>query len=150
MISLIISLISTVGPAGIGAGLKLFSGLLQNRSDFKLAQIAAGAANTEAFQSIFKQDGMSKASANTRRILAVIIMTTCSVCAILGMLWSKQEFVTFIIPEMKQGFKVLWGFISIPSTKELTVKLTLGHLSLMFMSIGSMTAGFYFTPSGRK
>ena len=93
---------------------------------------------------------MSEASAVTRRILAVMIMLCASIIAIYATIHSQSPFTTFVIPEAKSGWSVLWGLVSFPSAKEVTVSLTLGHLALMMMSIASMTAGFYFTPSGRK
>lgn len=154
MIELALGLFSSLGSAGFGSALKLFSGFIQGRHEQKMARLAMDARRDSAFQSTFQdasQGGMSNASAWTRRILAIIILSSVSICGIYCVFNSNQPFQTLQIPASKSGLSIFWGLITFPSAaKDVTVTLTTGHLALMFFNIGAMTAGFYFTPSGRK
>ncbi|GAG09247.1 unnamed protein product, partial [marine sediment metagenome] len=75
---------------------------------------------------------------------------TGSAVALIGAFHSEWQLTTFLLPEMKTGIKLLWGFISIPATKETTVVITMGHMTFMYMEIVALVAGFYFTPGHRS
>ena len=152
MIELLISLFSAAGSAGLGSVLKLVAGALAGRRENKLATIAATNGTAVAFQSIFGtgENAMSKESAMTRRIIAIMLVGTMCAIGILCVLDPAKDFVTCLMPEMKDGFSLLFGIIKFPSSKEVTVTLTMGHLALTFMNIGALSVGFYFTPGGRR
>lgn len=146
---LLVTLFSTVGSAGFGSVLKLLSGLIQSRRDAKLANMAAMSKNVASFQAIFGKDGMSKASAMTRRYIALILISGGTYMACYSVMNAAQPFITFVLPEMREGFQFL--FIKFPPRKgDTTVTLTLGHVALMYLNIVALSAGFYFTPAGSK
>lgn len=152
MIELLISLFSVVGSAGFGSFLKIIAGALSDRRENKLTTIAAMSGKAIAWQSIFGtgKDAMSAESAQTRRILACMLVLTMCIIAIMCVYDPNKKFVTFLLPEMKDGFSFLFGLLKFPTTKEVTVTLTMGHLALTFMNIGALSVGFYFTPGGRR
>ena len=150
MIELLMSLFSVAGSAGFGSILKLLSGALAGRRDHKLAVIAAMSKSDRNFQAIFKPGQQSKGSSVTRRILGMMLVGTICYIGIYAVQNPGVELITWIIPEAKQSWAMLWGFLKFPASKEITVVITLGHLAIMVINIGAMAVGFYFTPSGSR
>ena len=144
------SLFSVAGSAGFGSILKLFGAWQGNTNERKLATIAALSKSDKNFQSIFKPGEQSSGSMWTRRILGMMLIGTLCYIGIYAIQNPGVELTTWLIPEAKQSWTLLWGFLSFPATKEITVSLTLGHLAIMVVNIAAMCVGFYFTPGGRR
>ena len=150
MIELLISLFSTAGSAGFGSLLKQVGNFFQGRHDAKMADIAARAQNAAVFQKFLSEGPQAKSSAFTRRLLGAMLVGLICFIGVWGITHPQDQFTTFIIPEAKQGWKFLWGLFTFPTTKDVTVVLTSGHLALMSLNIAAISVGFYFTPSGRR
>jgi len=152
MIELLVSLFSVAGSAGFGSFLKIVAGVFEGRTNRKLAAVGAMRSDAVAFQrAVFGGNSKtSRSSAFTRRILAIMLVGLIVFVGSYGVINPGTEFTTFLMPEMKNGFSFLWGFLKFPTTKEVTVILTTGHLSLMAINIAAISVGFYFTPVGQK
>ena len=166
MLELILTLLPTLGSAGAGSVLKMLGGAIQEymaartvEKREKMALILRDAlANRQAdldFQkAVFGGNNEdSRSSLVTRRILAVMGMSTFAVIAILCTCWPGVTLITFAPPELAGGgdVSVLWGFVSFPkSAAVVTTAVTTGHITLMAMNALVMILAFYFTPGGRK
>lgn len=155
MISLITMLLSAVGPAGIGSGLKIFAGLIDSWSAASetrekrelVRELENKGVDNETLRII---NGSDNGGRLNRRIAMSIGMFTFAVCEILCVCFPSAELVTFNLPENLHGVSVLWGLASFPSSAAITVVVTTGHLALMGFQMMSLMFGFYFTPGGRK
>ena len=86
----------------------------------------------------------------TRRLLALIIMSTMSAVVILCTLYPDVELTTLTNISGEGKTSLLFGLITYP-TKQTPVALTTGHLATYFVVIlAPMVIGFYYTPGGRK
>lgn len=143
----------------MGSVLKMISGALdsaqQRKADearLKLIYELKGRRADKNFQaSIF---GDSEAAVlygrHTRRIIAIIGVCNFFVLTVLAILFPTAEITTFTLPEFNKPFTLLWGLISIPSNKPITVILTTGHIAIVGLHILAIIFGFYFTPGGRQ
>lgn len=155
MIELITMLFSVVGPAGMGSGLKIFAGIVDRFSAASEAreqrelirELEHDKIDNEILKTINGSDGGGRFN---RRIALVIGMSTFAISQILCVLYPSAEIVTFTTPEQLRGASIFWGFVSFPSSGDITVSVTTGHLALMGFQMMSMMFGFYFTPGGRK
>ena len=155
MIELITMLLSVVGPAGMGSGLKIAAGLVDRFAAAGearekreiLREIENAKIDNETLNAINGTDGGGRYN---RRIALVIGMSTFAVCQVLCVLYPSALLLTFNSPESLKGFSVLWGFFNFPTSSDTTVTLTTGHMAIMGFQMMSMMFGFYFTPGGRK
>jgi hypothetical protein len=157
MIQLLATVLSVAGSAGFASFLKIagtgIHGFFEARHDHKMAQMHHMATSDTAYQTQFKSSedgGMSTSAANTRRLMACMLSGMIVFIGCYSILHPDKELTTFILPEVKKSFGLLWGFITIPSSKEVTVVVTLGHLSIMCLNLAAMVISFYFTPGGRR
>ena len=155
MIELITMLLSVVGPAGMGSGLKIVAGVVDRFSASHearekrelLRELETQKIDNETLKTI---NGTDNGGRFNRRVALVIGMSTFAVCQILCVLYPSAPIVTFTTPEQLQGLSLGWGLIVFPSGADITVTITTGHLALMGFQMMSMMFGFYFTPSGRR
>ena len=159
MISLLATMITAVGPAGIGSALKMIASALDRRAERALEKQKQETINAlknreldiEWAKIMFGSNPEHQAySRGTRRILAVGGMLTLAAIAIICTIYPSVPLVTFVPPEHQREISLLWGFVSFPVTRDMVVTITTGHLALMSVSIYSMVFGFYFTPGGSK
>lgn len=159
MIGLLTMLFSTVGAAGAGSALKMIGGFIQAWMENRniAAREKAGFALKERAHDIEFQklvfggnNADSQSALNTRRILAVIGVSTLSATTILSILYPGAELVTFTPPESRGDTSFLWGLITIKDQAAMVTRITTGHVAIMGVTSFSMILGFYFTPGGRK
>ncbi|WOO40368.1 hypothetical protein [Rubellicoccus peritrichatus] len=159
MLALLATFIASVGSAGIGSILKIIAGLIDSyaargeaREKREALRDAKKNAHNIEFAKLLYGDGetLHIFSRWTRRIVALIGVSTLAVLGILALLWPTAPIVTFYPPEQQQSFSLLWGLLTIPIRAGETVTVSSGHIALMVVSIFSMIVGFYFTPGGRK
>ena len=154
-------LLSTLGATGMGSLLKMAGGIVasvyENRaaeSKRRLARdLALSKADAELQKNLFGEPDkeVTLFTRTTRRILALIGMLNFFTISVLCTLYPSVPLITFIPPDSKEGFKFLWGFITIPAGHEITVVITTGHIALISVTTLAAIVGFYFTPSaGRR
>lgn len=143
------------GSAALGSILKgIFGTIADNRQhkfELELAREARGNEFALKFQEQLNNGEGGKFTRATRRLLAVILVSTLSAVVILCTLFPSAEIITLSNPASGEGnTSFLFGLISYPS-KQTPVALTTGHLATYFVVIlAPMVIGFYYTPGGRK
>lgn len=153
-------LLTTLGAGGFGSLMKILASFVAQiiearsiRARDELAKtLALAKADVHFQQAVFGGNNEDSASSQfTRRILAIIGMSTFSAIAVICTLVPDAPFAT--IPpgtESATGVTLFWGAVSFPPSKPVPTVLTTGHITLMAMTTLSMIMGFYFTPGGRK
>tara|TARA_Y100000004_G_scaffold28994_1_gene29857 strand:+ start:24376 stop:24840 length:465 start_codon:yes stop_codon:yes gene_type:complete len=142
------------GSAALGSILKgVFGTIADNRQqkfELELAREARGNEFALKFQEQLNNGEGGKFTRATRRLLAVILMSTLSAVVILCTLFPSAEIITLTNPNGDGETSFLFGLITYPS-KQAPVALTTGHLATYFVVIlAPMVVGFYYTPGGRK
>jgi hypothetical protein len=162
MIELILTLLPMLGSAGAGSLLKMLGGIAQEvmaarsleRKEKMALILQSRAADLDFQKSVFGSNNEdSKSALFTRRILAILGMSTFCVIAILCTLFPASPLVTFAPQKASGGGTVslLFGLVSFPkSASVVTTTVTTGHLALMSANALVMIMAFYFTPGGRK
>jgi len=159
MITLLLSLFASGGGVALGSILKTFTGFADSishrkeiREHRKILKESKDSATTLAFQKAVFGDGNSQDgnyATHTRRMLALIGVSTLAVVTIHCVLFPYDAFVT--LPNVASaGDSTSWsifGLITIPRSNK-PIQLTLGHLALMNLGSLQMILGFYF--AGRK
>jgi hypothetical protein len=160
MFELFFTLFTGGGAMGLGSILKIGAGWLDSKSAAneakekrKLLEKAENAKNAIEFQQALTGDGKEGMFArHTRRMLALIGVSTLAVCTIHCTLFPTDEFITLgsvASGEGVQSFSFLFGLFEIPRNDK-PILLTLGHLAATNYIALNMILGFYFTPGGRK
>ena len=159
MFGLITMLVSTLGATGMGSMLKIIAGAIDRICDAKeakekrklAAQLKEVEINTELYKALFGGNDQSAGFTRyTRRIIAIMSMVNIMIISILCTIWPDVPFITFTLPEFREGLTLFWGIIKFPATQSMTVIITTGHMALMTLTMLSAMIGFYFTPAGRK
>lgn len=159
MISLLTMLFSSIGAAGFGSALKIVGGFIQGWAENRniAARERAGlalkdrAADIEFQKLVFGGSNADSQSALfTRRLLAIIGVSTLAAVTILCTLFPTAELVTFTPADARGRTSFLFGLIAVEHSTDLVTVITTGHIALMGFSSFSMILGFYFTPGGRK
>jgi hypothetical protein len=153
MIELLIGLLTAGGSAGFGSFLKIAGGIFdswnkarETKAEAEFLREAREHEQSLEFQrTLMGTDNYSK---HTRRVLAVIGMSTLSILTIWCAFVPELPLVTFA-REAGDG-SILFGLIKYPISAK-TVTVTLGHIALVAGTVVyPMIVGFYFTPGGRK
>lgn len=163
MISLIITLISTLGATGIGSGLKMMSGFIASMSEIKaknadrelIRDLERAKISVAVQKQIFGGNSeASRYSRQTRRIMAIIGGVTFMICMLIFAIFPSIPLITFATAGgVASSFSVLWGLISVPAVAAgTTVVITTGHMLIVGFAIIGLIFGFYFTPiyNGRR
>ena len=145
---------------GLGSIIKMGAGFLDSKAAAneakekrKLLQQAEDAKHAIEFQKALTGDNKGGMFARaTRRLLALIGVSTLAFCTIHCTLFPGDAFITLpsvASGEGAQSISILWGIFEIPRSDK-PIQLTLGHLAAAnFISL-NMILGYYFTPGGRK
>jgi hypothetical protein len=142
------------GSAALGSILKgVFGTIADNRQqkfELELARECRGNEFALKFQQQMSSGEGGKFTRATRRLLAVILMSTLSTVVILCTLFPSAEIITLSNPNGDGQTSFLFGLVTYPS-QQTPVALTTGHLATYFVVIlAPMVVGFYYTPGGRK
>ena len=154
MFELLTMFLTGGGSAALGAILKGVFGIItdarQQKFEIDLARESRGNQNALEFQKQLSNGEGGKFARATRRLLAVILMSTLSAVVILCTLFPTAEIITLTNPTGEGNTSFFFGLINYPS-KQAPVVLTTGHLATYFVVIiAPMVSGFYFTPGGRR
>jgi len=153
MIELLIGLLTAGGSAGFGSFLKIAGGIFDsiNRAREVKAEaefLREAKANEQAIEFQKLLNGTDNYSKHTRRILALIGMSTLSALTLWCAVFPTIPLVTFA--REAGDLNLLFGIISFPVAAK-TITVTLGHIALVAGTVVyPMIVGFYFTPGGRK
>ena len=159
MITLLLSLFASGGGVAVGSILKTITGFADSYSHRKeisehrkILKTSKNDASTLAFQKAMFGDGNSKEgtyATHTRRMLALIGVSTLAVVTIHCVLFPYDAFITLpsVASSGEGGSWSILGLITIPRSNQ-PIQLTLGHLALMNLGSLQMILGFYF--AGRK
>jgi len=156
MISLLTMLFTAGGSAGFGAVLKgIFGSIADSRENsYKLALAEKLRDNENAIEFQKALLGNSEESSlfvrGTRRILALMCVTTLCSTALLCTIYPSVPIVTFSNLEGTGTTEILWGIINFPA-KQTPMVVTTGHIALFqAVVVFPMILGFYFTPGGKR
>ena len=161
MLTLIITLMSTLGATGLGSAFKMFAGLIASFGDAKnkhadrdlIRDMERTKLSAKVQLAIFGGDSeASKYSRVTRRLLALIASGTFAVCMLIFAIWPSVPLITWAAGGGAGAVWSLgWGLITIPTVAAgATVIITTGHLLLVGFAMIGMAWGFYFTPAYSK
>ena len=142
------------GSTAMGAILKGVFGYifeaLQNKHDLELARESRTNDNFLRLQAELAKSGTGEFVSFTRRILAVIGVSTLCTCIILCTLFPTAEIVTLTNADGEGINEIFFGLISWQANQE-PLTISSGHISLMGCTvILPCILGFYFGPSGRR
>lgn len=137
----------------LGSVLKgTFGAIAESRSHKYELELARECRNNEQALQFQKQINSGEGglfTRVTRRLLALIIMSTLSAVIILSILFPEA---TIIAPQNIAGegnIEIFFGFITFPK-EQATLEITTGALAYYFVVVlAPMVTGFYFTPSGK-
>lgn len=154
MFELLTMFLTGGGSAALGSILKgVFGTIADNRQqkfELELAREARGNEFALKFQEQLNSGEGGMFTRATRRLLALILVSTLSAVVILCTLFPSAEIVTLTNPSGEGATEFLFGLISFPA-KQTPISLTTGHLATYFVVIiCPMVVGFYYTPGGRK
>ncbi|MBN2068297.1 MAG: hypothetical protein JW739_01550 [Opitutales bacterium] len=159
MISLITTLMTSLGSAGFGSLLKMLSGCLDSRA------AARSDAQKRELLLVLEQRKLDQAFAEalfggnsetarqgriTRRLVALIGSATFAFLMVWAALYPDVPLTTFTLPAQPAGNSYLWGLVRTAADTPVTVEISTGHLLLVGLSHIGLIFGFYFTPGGRK
>lgn len=86
----------------------------------------------------------------TRRVLALMVMSTFSAVTIVSLWWPSVTLVIIEPAGTRDGFSLLWGLVKFPVATK-TVEITTGALAYQSSLIYTMVAVAYFCPGiGQK
>ena len=142
------------GSTAMGAILKGVFGYIfearQNKHDLELARESRTNDNFLRLQAELAKSGTGEFVSFTRRILAVIGVSTLCSCIILCTLFPTAEIVTLTNADGEGINEIFFGLISWQANQE-PLTISSGHISLMGCTvILPCILGFYFGPSGRR
>jgi len=142
------------GSTAMGAILKGVFGYVfeakQNKHDLEMAREARTSDNFLRLQAEIAKGGTGEFVSFTRRILAVIGVSTLCACIILCTLFPSAEIVTLTNADGEGVNEFFFGLISFQANQE-PISISSGHISLMGCTvILPCILGFYFGPSGRR
>ena len=142
------------GSTAMGAILKGVFGYIfeakQNKHDLEMAREARASDNFLRLQAEIAKGGTGEFVSFTRRILAVIGVSTLCSCIILCTLYPQAEIVTFTNADGEGVNEFFFGLISFQA-HQTPLTISSGHISLMGCTVISpCILGFYFCPSGRR
>lgn len=154
MFELLTMFLTGGGSAALGSILKGFFGAINDSRQQKFElELAREVRNNEfalKFQQQMSNGEGGKFSRATRRLLALILMSTLSAVVILCTLFPSAEIITLTNPSGEGNTSFFFGLINFPKEQS-PVALTTGHLATYFVVIiAPMVTGFYFTPGGRR
>ena len=154
MFELLTMFLTGGGSAALGSILKgVFGTIADNRQqkfELELAREARGNEFALKFQEQLNNGPGGAFTRATRRLLALILVSTLSAVVILCTLFPSAEIVTLTNPSGEGATEFLFGLITFPN-KQTPIQLTTGHLATYFVGIiCPMVVGFYYTPGGRK
>ncbi len=154
MFELLTMFLTGGGSAALGSILKgVFGTIADNRQqkfELELAREARGNEHALEFQKQLNSGPGGAFTRATRRLLALILVSTLSAVVILCTLFPSAEIVTLTNPSGEGSTEFLFGLITFPA-KQTPISLTTGHLATYFVVIiCPMVVGFYYTPGGRK
>jgi hypothetical protein len=154
MFELLTMFLTGGGSAALGSILKgVFGTIADNRQqkfELELAREARGNEFALKFQQQLNNGPGGKFTRATRRLLALILISTLSAVVILCTLYPSAEIITLSNASGEGKSEFLFGLISFPA-KQSPIMVTTGHLSAYFVVIlCPMVVGFYYTPGGRK
>jgi len=159
MITLLLSLFASGGGVAVGSILKTLTGFADSyshrkeiREHRKILKESTDSTATLAFQKAVFGEGSSEVGSyatHTRRMLALIGVSTLAVVTIHCVLFPYDSFITLpsVASAGEGGNWNILGIITIPRSNE-PIQLTLGHLALMNLGSLQMILGFYF--AGRE
>ncbi len=149
-------LFSAGGSAGFGSALKgIFGAIADSRENsFKLAlaEKLRDNENAIAFQKALlgETENVSLFVRGTRRILALLCVSTLCAIALLCTIYPTVPLITLSNLEGTGTTEILWGLFSFPA-KQTPVVVTTGHIALFeAVVVFPMILGFYFTPGGKS
>ena len=160
MFELLITLFTGGGAMGFGSIMKIGAGVLDSRAAAaelkekrELLREAKDAEQATAFQAgLTGETPGGLFTRSTRRVLALIGVSTIAICTVHCTLFPTDPFITLRSVAGNNGgeaFSLFFGLFEIPRSDK-PIQLTLGHLAASnFISL-NMILGFYFTPGGRK
>ena len=142
------------GSTAMGAILKGVFGYVfearQQKHDLEMAREARNNDNFLRLQANLHKEGAGEFVSFTRRILAVIGVSTLCACIILCTLFPSAEIVTLTNADGEGINEIFFGLISWQANQE-PLTISSGHISLMGCTvILPCILGFYFGPSGRR
>jgi hypothetical protein len=115
-----------------------------------MAREARASDNFLRLQAEIAKSGTGEFVSFTRRILAVIGVSTLCACIILCTLFPSAEIVTLTNADGEGVNEFFFGLISFQANQE-PISISSGHISLMGCTvILPCILGFYFGPSGRR
>jgi len=145
------------GSAALGSILKgVFGSLADSRANASRIELTREARNNDnaiKFQKVLmggKDNASSKYVRATRRLLAVICVSTLCIITILCVIYPSVPLVTLsnISGEGTRSF--LFGLYTVP-VRQAPMALTTGHIAVFEATVVfPMIIGFYFTPGGRR
>lgn len=154
MFELLTMFLTGGGSAALGSILKgVFGTIADNRQqkfELELARESRGNEYALKFQQQLNNGPGGAFTRATRRLLALILISTLSAVVILCTLYPSAEIITLSNASGEGKTEFLFGLVSFPA-KQSPIMVTTGHLSAYFVVIlCPMVVGFYYTPGGRK
>jgi hypothetical protein len=154
MFELITMFFTAGGSAALGSVLKGVFGAIndsrQQKFELELAREARGNEFALKFQEQLNSGEGGKFTRATRRMLALILVSTLSAVVVLCTLFPSAEIITLTNPSGEGATEILFGLITFPA-KQSPIMVTTGHMTLYFVVLlAPMILGFYFTPGGRR
>jgi hypothetical protein len=154
MFELLTMFLTGGGSAALGSILKgVFGTIADNRQqkfELELARESRGNEYALKFQQQLNNSPGGAFTRGTRRLLALILISTLSAVVILCTLYPSAEIITLSNASGEGKTEFLFGLVSFPA-KQSPIMVTTGHLSAYFVVIlCPMVVGFYYTPGGRK
>jgi hypothetical protein len=155
MFTLLTMLMTGGGSATLGSLLKgVFGGIADSREQKhqrKMAYALRDNENAIKFQKELMGNAEdSKYVRATRRMLALICVSTLCAIALLCTIYPTVPLVTLSNIDGTGTRDFLWGFISLPA-RQTPMVVTTGHIALFeAVVVFPMILGFYFTPGGRR
>ena len=142
------------GSAAMGSILKgVFGALTDARSqkyELELAREARNNENAIEFQKALNSGDGGAFTRATRRMLALIGMSTLSFVSVVTTLYPSVPILSTTNITGEGRKEILFGLISFPA-EQTNLVITTGHISLFICSVVlPMIVGFYFTPGGRR
>ncbi len=148
-----------MASAAGGSLLKIVAGSLnyifennrKNKQEEHERFLAERKQNVIAYQKslTFNDKSMHSGVLWTRRLLAFIVVGTFCYIALL---WAKNPdvIITTFIPKEPGTISILWGFLTFPITKDVTVEVSTGAIAWGLMNFVSFVMALYFTPTGKR
>lgn len=142
------------GSTAMGAILKGVFGYIfetrQHKHDLEMAREARTSDNFLRLQAELNQGDGGKFVRGTRRLLAVIGMSTLSAVTILCTLYPEAKIVTLTNLNGEGTNEILFGLISWQASQD-QVTISSGHIALVTTTVVyPAIIGFYFGPSGKQ